>query len=119
MERDSLTNWEPKLPVIQGAVFRFDAITRRIAKARAGGRCEQCGTVFDLEVHHRLPHSWGGKDSLNNAIVLCHTHHKEWDDRTFQEGVLFGGTPAPKAPHYIIRDKRLFKQATEKFRSNQ
>jgi 5-methylcytosine-specific restriction protein A len=55
---------------------------------RASGRCESCtntapfirakdGTPY-LEVHHRVPLSENGEDTVSNAIALCPNCHREW-----------------------------------------
>jgi len=57
------------------------------ALLRASGRCEKClgaapflrrkdGSPF-LEVHHQLPLSEGGEDTVENAIALCPNCHRE------------------------------------------
>ena len=53
----------------------FPKAVRRIAFARANGQCEDCGRKFSegwqLDCHHKLPHSFGGEDTLDNAVMLC------------------------------------------------
>jgi len=48
---------------------------RRETLARARGRCDRCGRPFadrDLEAHHILPRSQGGKhDAKTNGAALC------------------------------------------------
>lgn len=44
-------------------------------KARAGGRCERCGSADRVAAHHRLPLAEGGTDQLSNGVALCHTCH--------------------------------------------
>ncbi|MCM0606472.1 MAG: HNH endonuclease [Xanthomonadaceae bacterium] len=41
---------------------------------------ERCGQTRWLEVHHRLPVSEGGLNSLENLITLCSSHH-DWIHR--------------------------------------
>lgn len=47
---------------------------------RDGYRCQQCGSMQTLEVHHQIFRSHGGADDEKNLITLCrrcHTHrHK-------------------------------------------
>ena len=49
------------------------------------GCCEVCGWRIDkvlgsnsdgLEIHHIIPVSKGGTDTIDNTIVLCPNHHK-------------------------------------------
>lgn len=38
-------------------------------------KCQLCGSVFNLEVHHIQPKSKGGKNYSDNLITLCKTCH--------------------------------------------
>jgi 5-methylcytosine-specific restriction endonuclease McrA len=38
---------------------------------RDGWRCQSCGTMTNLEVHHREFRSHSGEDSEENLITLC------------------------------------------------
>lgn len=53
----------------------FPKWVRGVAFARANGMCEDCGRKFSegwqLDCHHILPHSFGGDDTLDNAVMLC------------------------------------------------
>jgi 5-methylcytosine-specific restriction endonuclease McrA len=42
---------------------------------RDGWRCQSCGTMSNLEVHHRQSRSHSGADSDENLITLCTTCH--------------------------------------------
>ena len=42
---------------------------------RDGWRCQSCGTMTNLEVHHRQFRSRSGHDSEENLITLCATCH--------------------------------------------
>jgi 5-methylcytosine-specific restriction endonuclease McrA len=42
---------------------------------RDGWRCQSCGTMSHLEVHHREFRSHSGSDSEENLITLCTTCH--------------------------------------------
>ena len=37
--------------------------------------CQDCGSTENLEVHHLLPISQGGKNTLNNLKTVCHDCH--------------------------------------------
>lgn len=44
--------------------------------SRDRGACLRCcETQGKLDAHHRLPRSRGGKDELENLILLCHRCH--------------------------------------------
>jgi 5-methylcytosine-specific restriction endonuclease McrA len=38
---------------------------------RDGWRCRKCGSLKDLQVHHKVRRSQQGNDSLNNLVTLC------------------------------------------------
>ena len=42
---------------------------------RDGWRCQSCGTMSNLEVHHKQFRSHAGDDSEENLITLCSTCH--------------------------------------------
>jgi 5-methylcytosine-specific restriction endonuclease McrA len=42
---------------------------------RDGWRCQLCGTMSNLEVHHKKFRSHSGRDSEDNLITLCSTCH--------------------------------------------
>jgi hypothetical protein len=48
------------------------AVLRRDAKCRYPG----CERRTRLQVHHLLPVSWGGTDSLSNLAAVCTSHHQ-------------------------------------------
>jgi 5-methylcytosine-specific restriction endonuclease McrA len=42
---------------------------------RDGWRCQSCGTMSNLEVHHKQFRSHSGNDSDENLITLCTQCH--------------------------------------------
>lgn len=44
-------------------------------KARDGFCCQRCGATENLEVHHIIPVSKGGRNLGINLITLCHACH--------------------------------------------
>ncbi len=42
---------------------------------RDGWRCQSCGVMSNLEVHHNQFRSHSGQDSEENLITLCTTCH--------------------------------------------
>jgi 5-methylcytosine-specific restriction endonuclease McrA len=44
---------------------------------RDGWRCQSCGTMSNLEVHHKQFRSHSGHDSDENLITLCACCHGE------------------------------------------
>ena len=59
--------------------FRLDPVSYeklRLQVLRGDGwRCQSCGTMSNLEVHHQQFRSQSGHDSEENLIVLCFTCH--------------------------------------------
>jgi len=50
---------------------RIPADVRRVVFERDGGRCVDCGSDFDLQYDHVIPHSLGGASTAANLQVLC------------------------------------------------
>ena len=58
---------------------RLDPLSSEILRQqilrRDGWRCQSCGTMSNLEVHHKEFRSQSGDDSEQNLITLCSTCH--------------------------------------------
>jgi len=48
---------------------------RQLILRRDGWRCQSCGTMSNLEVHHKQFRSHSGDDSDENLITLCTACH--------------------------------------------
>ena len=48
---------------------------RELVLRRDGWRCQSCGTMANLEVHHKEFRSHSGPDAEENLITLCHGCH--------------------------------------------
>ncbi len=59
--------------------FRLDPVSyqslRQQVLRRDGWRCQSCGTMSNLEVHHKQFRSHSGVDSEQNLITLCAACH--------------------------------------------
>ena len=59
--------------------FRLDAVAyeslRQRVLRRDGWRCQSCGIMSNLEVHHKEFRSHSGHDSEENLITLCSECH--------------------------------------------
>ena len=53
-------------------------VYRRLMKRvleRDGWRCQKCGSLENLQVHHKIRRSQQGNDSLENLVTLCARCH--------------------------------------------
>ncbi|PYV91453.1 MAG: hypothetical protein DMG90_07075 [Acidobacteria bacterium] len=48
---------------------------RRAILQRDGWRCQFCGAMTNLEVHHQQFRSHSGGDTEENLFTLCHSCH--------------------------------------------
>jgi len=69
-------------------VTRFirDTKKTRLLKKKYHDKCQVCNYQISIgsrkfysEVHHLYPLKDGGDDNFNNMLVLCPTHHAEFD----------------------------------------
>jgi len=54
----------------------YQKLHRQILE-RDGWRCQLCGSLSGLQVHHVQRRSQSGDDSGDNLITLCSTCHRE------------------------------------------
>ena len=54
----------------------YESLRQEILR-RDGWRCQSCGTMSSLEVHHRKFRGRSGADSGDNLITLCSACHTE------------------------------------------
>jgi 5-methylcytosine-specific restriction endonuclease McrA len=54
----------------------YETLRQQVLR-RDGWRCQSCGTMSNLEVHHRRFRSRAGDDSEENLITLCALCHHE------------------------------------------
>lgn len=53
-----------------------------LIKEERGNKCEKCGWAeANCDVAHIIPRSKGGKDTRENALVLCPNHHRILDSQ--------------------------------------
>jgi 5-methylcytosine-specific restriction endonuclease McrA len=62
------------MPVMEKHSFAYDKLHQQILR-RDNWRCESCGTMSNLEVHHSEFRSHSGADSEENLITLCTACH--------------------------------------------
>jgi 5-methylcytosine-specific restriction endonuclease McrA len=54
----------------------YDQLRQQILR-RDGWRCQLCGAMSNLEVHHKELRSHSGDDSEENLITLCRRCHAQ------------------------------------------
>jgi len=64
-----------KRPRIRLRSEAYKALRREVLK-RDGWKCQACGTIAGLEVHHLQRRSQLGDDSASNLITLCSECHR-------------------------------------------
>jgi 5-methylcytosine-specific restriction endonuclease McrA len=52
----------------------YESLRQQVLR-RDGWRCQLCGTMANLEVHHKQFRSHSGDDSKENLITLCANCH--------------------------------------------
>ena len=64
----------PKTACVRLDPLSYESLHQQIVR-RDGWRCQSCGTMSNLEVHHREFRSHSGSDSEENLITLCTACH--------------------------------------------
>ena len=64
----------PKPANLRLDALSYESLRRQILR-RDSWRCQSCGTMSNLEVHHRQFRTHSGADSEENLITLCATCH--------------------------------------------
>ncbi len=66
----------PKTAPLRLDSLSYENLRQQILR-RDGWRCQSCGSMSNLEVHHMEFRSHSGADSEENLITLCaQCHHK-------------------------------------------
>ena len=64
----------PKAARLRLDPLSYETLRQQIL-GRDGWRCQSCGTMSNLETHHREFRSHSGDDSEENLITLCTACH--------------------------------------------
>lgn len=64
-------NWKRKKYLYSSTLWKD--IRLKILKEDKG--CKICGTTENLDVHHKIRYKDGGKNTRENLIALCNSHH--------------------------------------------
>jgi 5-methylcytosine-specific restriction endonuclease McrA len=60
--------------------FLYEQLREQVLR-RDGWRCQLCGAMFNLEVHHKQFRSQSGDDCEKNLITLCAVCHTDLHHR--------------------------------------
>lgn len=69
-----MTRTRPKVARLRLDPVAYENLRRQVLR-RDGWRCQNCGTMSNLEVHHQEYRSGGGEDAEPNLITLCAICH--------------------------------------------
>ncbi len=64
----------PKNPRLRLTPEFYEDMRQQVLR-RDGWRCQSCGAISNLEVHHKELRSRSGDDSEQNLITLCAVCH--------------------------------------------
>jgi ATP-dependent DNA helicase RecQ len=64
----------PKFPRLRLNPISYEALRQQVLR-RDGWRCQSCGAMCNLEVHHQQFRDHSGDDSESNLITLCTNCH--------------------------------------------
>ncbi len=64
----------PKQPRIRLEAEPYEELRQQVLR-RDAWRCQSCGIMSNLEVHHKEFRSQSGNDSEQNLITLCSACH--------------------------------------------
>ena len=70
----------PKFLILRLDPTAYETLRQEVLR-RDGWRCQTCGTMSNLEVHHNQFRSQSGEDSEENLITLCTGCHGEKHSR--------------------------------------
>ena len=69
-----MTRIGPKITPLRLDSASYERLRQEILR-RDGWKCQSCGAMSNLEVHHRKFRSHSGSDSKENLITLCTSCH--------------------------------------------
>jgi 5-methylcytosine-specific restriction endonuclease McrA len=73
----------PKLKRLRLDPESYEILRQKVLR-RDGWRCQACGTLSNLEVHHKEFRSQSGDDSEENLITLCADCHARAHNRAMK-----------------------------------
>jgi 5-methylcytosine-specific restriction endonuclease McrA len=69
----------PRKPRVKLTLDAYERLRQEVLK-RDNWRCQNCGHLENLQVHHQKMRGQGGDDSDVNLITLCHSCHANEHD---------------------------------------
>ena len=63
-----------RLPRLRLAAASYESLRQQVLR-RDGWRCQACGAMSTLEVHHQKFRSHSGADSEDNFFFFCYGFH--------------------------------------------
>jgi 5-methylcytosine-specific restriction endonuclease McrA len=69
-----MTRVQPKRDRVRLDPYLYEQLCNQVLR-RDGWRCQSCGAMSNLEVHHKEFRSHSGDDSEWNLITLCTACH--------------------------------------------
>ena len=79
-----------KVKRIKLGIRAYRRIMKRVLE-RDDWRCQKCGSLENLQVHHQIKRSQQGDDALRNLVTMCARCHME------EHGQLYYSVLAAKA----------------------
>jgi 5-methylcytosine-specific restriction endonuclease McrA len=79
-----------KVKRIKLGIRAYRRIMKRVLE-RDDWRCQKCGSLENLQVHHQIKRSQQGDDALRNLVTMCARCHME------EHGQLYYSVSAAKA----------------------
>tara|TARA_B100001123_G_C15340744_1_gene1034765 strand:- start:5652 stop:6509 length:858 start_codon:yes stop_codon:yes gene_type:complete len=119
-------------PKIQATTTRYirDTVKTRLLKMKYENKCQICNyqiikpnNEYYSEVHHIWPLQNGGDDDFDNMLVLCPTHHAEFDYNVIRiskdgKNIIDNNENVLKELTYIDEHKTSQKNIDQQFREN-
>jgi hypothetical protein len=95
-----------KSPRLRLAPESYENLRQQVLR-RDGWRCQSCGALSHLEVHHRELRSQSGDDAEQNLITLCTACHSIVHRGTIEDGLLMAPAllDCPTAPSIILFER--------------
>jgi len=107
----------PIMPGLQS----FSKEVKREVRREQHDCCAETGIESrKLEIHHKLPQTYGGSDKITNAVGLLGERdrfdiHEKYDRLALDEGIMFDGRPICDATPDMIKCRPKWEKACKKF----